>query len=454
LVSGRRRASRQCGANAPIPGRGLALSRPAILVERLSKRFLIGARVNHADTLGETLATTAARQLLKLRDAATSRPRVVRDNSEEFWALRDVSFEVQRGEVLGIVGRNGSGKTTLLKILSRITSPTEGEATIVGRIGTLLEVGTGFHGELTGRENVYLSGTILGMKRREIAERFDEIVEFSGVERFIETPVKHYSSGMYLRLAFAVAAHLRTEILLVDEVLAVGDAAFQKKCIEKMSEVAREGRTVLFVSHNLPAVASLCSAGLLLNGGRIERRGSIDETVSAYNRLLAATADDDATGHAGVTVSRPRLMSGEGPVDSSKPMGFQFTLSVSRLYWNIFVQVGLLTHEGTSILLEGVDSERFPELRGPGRYRFDVELPALWLRPRSYAARIKVIAYPDSGTTERFYSEWVDITVAGGVGVEVAQDRLLAPLTRWSVQPEEPRAAPAMIPPGERTDRW
>jgi lipopolysaccharide transport system ATP-binding protein len=198
------------------------------------------------------------------------------------WALRDVSLEVAPGEVLGVIGHNGAGKSTLLKILSRITEPTEGRARVRGRVGSLLEVGTGFHPELTGRENIYLNGAILGMRRAEIARRFDEMVAFAEVERFIDTPVKRYSSGMYLRLAFAVAAHLEPEILLVDEVLAVGDAAFQKKCLGRMSEVAREGRTVLFVSHNLPSIEKLCRRVVVIDGGRVIMQGDPVECIAAY----------------------------------------------------------------------------------------------------------------------------------------------------------------------------
>ncbi len=206
----------------------------------------------------------------------------VRASSESFWALRNVSFDVQQGEVVGIIGRNGAGKSTLLKILSRITEPTEGRVRIRGRVASLLEVGTGFHPELTGRENVYLNGAVLGMSRAEIRRKFDEIVAFAEVEKFLDTPVKYYSSGMYVRLAFAVAAHLEPEILIVDEVLAVGDAEFQKKCLGKMGEVARGGRTVLFVSHNLAAVRSLCRSGILLQKGTLASDGTIDDVTAAY----------------------------------------------------------------------------------------------------------------------------------------------------------------------------
>lgn len=227
-----------------------------------------------------------------------------------FWALKEVSFEVKRGEVLGVIGRNGAGKSTLLKILSRITSPTLGEIRVKGRIASLLEVGTGFNPELTGRENIYLNGTILGMRRREIARRFDEIVEFSGVERHIETPVKRYSSGMYVRLAFAVAAHLEPEILIVDEVLAVGDAEFQKKCLGKMETVAaKEGRTVLFVSHNSRAVETLCQTGLFLEAGRVKYLGSATEALEMYADLpkFIDTSNDHTRSNFAVKHSRPGI---------------------------------------------------------------------------------------------------------------------------------------------------
>jgi lipopolysaccharide transport system ATP-binding protein len=214
-----------------------------------------------------------------------------RKGSEQFWALKDVSFDVQPGEVLGLIGGNGAGKSTLLKILTRITAPTSGEAEINGRVGSLLEVGTGFHPELTGRENVYMNGTILGMKKREIDRRFDEIVAFAEIDQFLDTPVKRYSSGMYVRLAFAVAAHLDPEILIVDEVLAVGDAAFQKKCLGKMGAVAREGRTILFVSHNMAAIENLCSHCLQLQAGTVAGNGVTDEIIARYLRKAL-----DATG--------------------------------------------------------------------------------------------------------------------------------------------------------------
>src|SRR5271165_3563550 len=247
-----------------------------IEVENLSKRYLVGHQSSQRERY-TALRDVFGREVRKFaRNAADfvhGRQIVQGDEIEEFWALRNVSFKVKRGEVLGIVGRNGAGKSTLLKILSRITEPDEGRAILHGRVSSLLEVGTGFHPELTGRENIYLNGAILGMRRTEINKKFGEIVEFAELEKFLDTPVKHYSSGMYTRLAFAVAANLETEILLVDEVLAVGDAPFQKKCLGKMSDAAHQGRTVLFISHNLLAVDSLCSRAICLHEGKIVLEG-------------------------------------------------------------------------------------------------------------------------------------------------------------------------------------
>lgn len=249
--------------------------RPIIRVESLSKRYRIGARHESYGTLRERIAAMVRMPLDRLSQNGKA-------TNDVIWALKDVSFEVQQGETIGIIGRNGAGKSTLLKVLSRITEPTSGRAMIWGRIASLLEVGTGFHPELTGRENIYLNGAILGMTRRDIQQRFDEIVAFAEIEKFIDTPVKRYSSGMYVRLAFAVAAHLEPEILVVDEVLAVGDAAFQKKCLGKMGEFANDGRTVLFVSHNMAAVSKLCLRTILLDSGRIEVEGPTNEVVDKY----------------------------------------------------------------------------------------------------------------------------------------------------------------------------
>lgn len=250
----------------------------AIRVENISKRYRIGTLQNRADTLRDVIVNNVRRVGGMLKRSSGNDDQ----SPSHIWALKDVSFEVPRGQVLGIVGRNGAGKSTLLKILSRVTDPTEGYGEIHGRVGSLLEVGTGFHPELSGRENIYLNGAILGMRREEINRKFDEIVDFSEVGKFIDTPVKRFSSGMYLRLAFAVAAHLEPEILVVDEVLAVGDAEFQRKCLGKMNDVAQEGRTVLFVSHNMSAILRLTQETIVLDQGRIIMRGPTPDAVDYY----------------------------------------------------------------------------------------------------------------------------------------------------------------------------
>src|SRR5438132_6428383 len=251
-----------------------------IRAEGLSKQYRIGASRTPYETLRESLTRALAAPFRRRSEASERGPA-----SDSFWALRDVSFEVRQGEALGVIGRNGAGKSTLLKILSRITEPTTGSVVLDGRVGSLLEVGTGFHSELTGRGNVFLNGAILGMRKAEIQQKFDEIVSFAEVERFLDTPVKHYSTGMYTRLAFAVAAHLEPEILMVDEVLAVGDAAFQKKCLGKMGDVAKAGRTVLFVSHNLAAILRLGTRAVLIDKGRLTRRGTPTDIVQRYAEI-------------------------------------------------------------------------------------------------------------------------------------------------------------------------
>jgi lipopolysaccharide transport system ATP-binding protein len=292
------------------------MSSAAIVAHQLGKSFRIGKVQQRYDTVREAIIRTMLGPARRIRSVLRGHASTHQD--EIVWALRDASFEVQQGEVLGIVGRNGAGKSTLLKVLSRVTPPSEGHAEIRGRVGSLLEVGTGFHPELTGRENVFLNGAILGMRKSEIARKFDEIVAFAEVERFIDTPVKRYSSGMYLRLAFAVAAHLEPEVLVVDEVLAVGDAAFQKKCMGKMESVAGQGRTILFVSHNMPAITSLCTRALLLEKGTIQASGPATDVVAKYLSDVAgaaATASwalDKAPGNDGVKLTGVRLVDASG----------------------------------------------------------------------------------------------------------------------------------------------
>ncbi len=300
----------------------------AIEVEGLSKKYRLGEYQAAYGTLRETFVHAGRRLTGREHHRA----------STELWALQDVSFDVPEGEVLGVVGRNGAGKSTLLKILSRIVSPTAGRAEIRGRVGSLLEVGTGFSAELTGRENIYLNGAILGMKRREIEDRFDAIVEFSGVETFIDTPVKRYSSGMYVRLAFAVAAHFEPEILFVDEVLAVGDAEFQARCLGRMEEFGNSGRTVIFVSHNMQAVAQLCDRAILLEGGRLVREGASEEVVAYHLQTSAGAGStrtwsaDEAPGDDLVRLRSVRIVDEDGDsvdyVDVRRPVGIELAFTV------------------------------------------------------------------------------------------------------------------------------
>ena len=303
----------------------------AILTERLSKQYRIGELQSTYGTLRDSL-TAAARRLARRDHGA---------HYEEIWALRDVSLEVREGEVLGVIGPNGAGKSTLLKILTRITTPTSGRAEIRGRVGSLLEVGTGFHPELTGRENVYLNGSVLGMKRREIQDKFDEIVEFSGVEQFIDTPVKRYSSGMSVRLAFAVAAHLEPEILLVDEVLAVGDAEFQRRCLGRMEDLSESGRTVVFVSHQMQAVAQLCDRVILLQAGGVVLDGPSSDVVAHYLQTVGGSGStrtwsdpESAPGDDLVRLRSVRVVDEHGDVsdavDARQPVGIEIAFTVRR----------------------------------------------------------------------------------------------------------------------------
>lgn len=306
------------------------MSETVISVEKISKLFRIGERERYL----------ALRDVLTRVIIAPFRRNQRRRSIDYLWAVRDVSFEVHEGEVVGLIGNNGAGKTTLLKILSRITCPTSGYAEIRGRIGSLLEVGTGFHPELTGRENVYLSGAILGMSRREIIRKFDEIVSFAEVERFLDTPLKHYSTGMQMRLAFAVAAHLEPEILLVDEVLAVGDAAFQKRCLAKMGEVSRQGRTIVFVSHNMTAVERLCHKVFCLDQGKIVASGMPKEMIRKYlNAVSTVSAErewqdiDSAPGNERVKLRSARVRPLEG--NRADPITVHTPFVMEIEYWNL-----------------------------------------------------------------------------------------------------------------------
>jgi lipopolysaccharide transport system ATP-binding protein len=355
----------------------------AVRVEHLSKQYMLGGQRAAYQTFREALIETAAAPLRWLKGG-------VREQ-HTFWALNDVSLEIKQGEAVGIIGRNGAGKSTLLKILSSITTPTRGRVELYGRVGSLLEVGTGFHPELTGRENIFLNGAILGMSRSEILRKFDEIVAFSEVEKFLDTPVKHYSSGMYIRLAFAVAAHLEPEILVVDEVLAVGDADFQKKCLGKMSDVAHEGRTVLFVSHNMAAVTRLCERVILLFKGTVEADGISSDVVTRY--LTSSTGSmavrewhdiKDAPGSNVAKLRAVRVCNENGIPSSSldirKPVRIEMEFDVLEGGHKLTPNFHLYNGEGICVF---VTTDQDPTWkgtpRGPGRYKSTVWIPGNFL---------------------------------------------------------------------------
>lgn len=327
------------------------MAQPIISARNITKRYRLGATHAH-DTLRDRI-TNSVRGLMSAGKNKSN-------GDEILWALNDVSFDVDQGDVVGVIGRNGAGKSTLLKILSRITEPTSGEIRVRGRLASLLEVGTGFHPELTGRENIFLNGAILGMKQAEVRKKFDAIIAFSEVERFLDTPIKRYSSGMYVRLAFAVAAHLEPEILVVDEVLAVGDAQFQSKCMGKMGEVAREGRTVLFVSHNMAAVSALCRKGLLLQGGKLVKTGPIPDIISAYvSTTSSAVHQFTTTKRSGSGLVRitnfEASSSGQNVVVSGGKMSFTITYEAQKQDLPIQFVIGVF--DGFNVRVLYLDSQ-------------------------------------------------------------------------------------------------
>lgn len=417
---------------------------PIIKAEHLSKRYRIGARQRH-NSLRDALMDALRAPLRRLRNG----------NAETIWALNDVSFEVQQGEVVGIIGRNGAGKSTLLKILSRVTRPTKGRVTLNGRVGSLLEVGTGFHAELTGRENIYLNGAILGMSRNEIKRKFDEIVAFAETEQFLDTPVKHYSSGMTVRLAFAVAAHLEPEILIIDEVLAVGDLTFQKKCLGKMNDVARAGRTVLFVSHDLNAVNSLCERAILLHGGGIVKDGRVSDVTSFY-------LDGANKVYSPVTwISLPRgrsdeiefvraLIAQKGEATNRIDCRGEFQISIeytnkkvlmnSRLFIVVRNEKGdtLFTSTDYDVLTDGVLN------RSLGAYVSTVTLPAGLFKTGSYYVtvgadiRYERIVFTEDDVLRFDVFESADDTLA----VRHQRVGVIAPLLTWRIAEANSHASP------------
>jgi homopolymeric O-antigen transport system ATP-binding protein len=376
----------------------------AICAKHLSKVYDIGARQGQHNTLRDHL-TSSLKSLTRRKNSATA--------NNKFWALKDVSFDVQRGEIIGFIGRNGAGKSTLLKLLSRITDPTDGEAKIYGRVGSLLEVGTGFHSELTGRENIYLSGAMLGMSKAEIDRKLDQIIDFAEVDKFVDTPVKRYSSGMYVRLAFAVAAHLETDILLVDEVLAVGDAAFQKKCLGQMDSVAnKEGRTVLFVSHNMAMIENLCRRVLWLKDGRLAKDGAPNEVIGSYLSELSQMSSipliqrTDRQGHGDVRAVAVELRDSEGKLVGHPISGqhlvfrMRYRVDPGKIMRNCRVSVTIFKDEKPYFLLSTdlVDKTQL-DLKGEGSV--DLIVPELPLTAGTYDLNSYIQAGPDM-------QDWVD----------------------------------------------
>jgi lipopolysaccharide transport system ATP-binding protein len=373
------------------------MTHPAIQVDDLWKEYAAGAALAPHSTFYDLLSQAVTQPLAQLRKLCARKP-----PAEQFWALSALEFQVQPGEVVGIIGRNGAGKSTLLKVLSRITAPTRGRVTVRGRVASLLEVGTGFHPELTGRENVYLNATILGMTRREIDRKFDAIVAFAGIGKFLDTPVKRYSSGMYVRLAFAVAAHVDADILLVDEVLAVGDAEFQKRCLGLMGEVARTGRAVLFVSHNLTALRNLCTTGLLLDRGRVQARGTIADVLNQYasNGVARSTMAVDLAepgAHTAASIRRVAVVPGGEDANAHLSVKTPFTIVTTIEVRQPDVEIGVFLHchdsDGNQLFSTGSFFE--PELNGTrleaGRHEFACAIPGDLLNDGEYTLDVILI---------------------------------------------------------------
>ena len=421
------------------------MSNYAIKVEHLGKKYRIGGPVQQYQTLRENLGKNLTAPIRRLKEG-----RLVKD---DFWALKDVSFEIAQGEVIGVIGRNGAGKSTLLKILSRVTEPTTGIAEIRGRVGALLEVGTGFHPELTGRENIYLNGAILGMNRQEIDRKFDEIVDFSEVEKFIDTPVKRYSSGMTLRLAFAVAAHLEPEILVVDEVLAVGDAEFQRKCLGKMSDVAQEGRTVLFVSHNMSAVLRLTTESMVIEKGEMILRAPTAQAVDFY--LSRGYSQE------GIRTWRPdeipesahpfrpisiKLLNREGIVSdtirSTEEIRLQVDYELKDDIKGLRVGVYLLTTRGEYILTsfdtdDALMYEKTP-VRERGRYTSTCTVPADFLNEGRFIVGMNASSYRIKSYFHDDQALIFNVDASGAPGMQWAETRMgpIRPRFAWEIEAE------------------
>jgi lipopolysaccharide transport system ATP-binding protein len=425
----------------------------AIRAEGLAKRYHIGQREHH-DTLRDHLADVIRTPWHELsrRYRRKLNGRDPDAESEWIWALKDVSFQVRQGEVLGIIGRNGAGKSTLLKVLARITEPTEGYAEVQGRVGTLLEVGTGFHGELTGRENVYLSGAILGMRKTEIDRKFDEIVDFAEVEKFLDTPVKYYSTGMYLRLAFSVAAHLEPDILIIDEVLAVGDARFQEKCFDIVQNLGREGRTALFVSHNMAAITRLCPRAILLNAGKLLSDGPSAEITGEYlasDFAISAAREwrtpDQAPGDAVVRLCAVRVISEDGRIteaaDIRKPVGIEMEYRVLERGHILSLNFHFYNEQGLHVFFAGdSDSGWRGKPRPEGRYLSTAWIPGNLLSEGTLFVAATIVTL-DPVTIHFFERDAVGFQVIDSLEGDSARGDyagsipgVIRPLLRWTTQ--------------------
>ncbi len=427
------------------------MSSPIIRVENLGKRYIIGHQRSSYEGFRHVVEGAIRSPLKWLRSRAEDRAQ----QREEFWALQDVSVEVKQGEVVGVIGRNGAGKSTLLKILSRITEPTKGRIEIEGRVASLLEVGTGFHPELTGRENVFLNGAILGMSRLEIKSKFDEIIAFAEIEKFLDTPVKRYSSGMYVRLAFAVAAHLEPEILVIDEVLAVGDAQFQKKCLGKMEEVAQQhGRTVLFVSHNLAAVRALCQTGIYLERGRLAYHGPVATALDRYLRgngseMLTGILSDShprlySTGDA--KVRRAQIIDSEDQpllaVTTGDSIDILVEYEVIKPLNAAFLEIGIMDFEGRQITQSlSWDGGRHLLKMLPGRYEARLHIDAVFF-PGRYSLLTAI--HKEDGATVEFVERALDFEILNSAKDDPNHQR-------WNIRgyfrPDERWDGPFLIDP-------
>jgi lipopolysaccharide transport system ATP-binding protein len=414
----------------------------AIQVQDLGKRYRItearGTRRAQYTRLGDALGNLIKAPVQRLRGIRHE------DRSQIFWALQDVSFEVRQGEVMGVIGRNGAGKSTLLKVLSRITAPTAGRVELTGRVGSLLEVGTGFHGELTGRENTYLNGAILGMSRQEIRAKFDEIVAFSEVEKFIDMPVKHYSSGMYMRLAFAVAAHLEPEILLVDEVLAVGDSEFQKKCLGKMGDVAKEGRTVLFVSHNMSAIVTLCKRVIVFEHGHIVTDGDVSDGIAQYLRTANLSGEfkreSNKATRTGLTITRAALLKDNQVATyftTSETLSVEIAFSIDRRIPEGQITCGVFTAAGDCMFVTtNQDSTGAKNDLMTGSYIFHVPITLAMFRPGQYSVKIGANILGLGKLDEIPAPLLFELLDDSSPAVKLGQNRLgqILPLINWEME--------------------